>query len=98
MAVIGYPWRQSRTSPEVEEVLRRVFGVVYNVKRLAPGQVIASDSDSLSHDCSTLSGNSGSAVVDLETGRLVGLHKEGGSSQNYAVPVSVVADRLQAVG
>lgn len=28
----------------------------------------------LTHDCSTLGGNSGSAVVDLDTHQVVGLH------------------------
>ena len=43
----------------------------------------------MEHDASTLGGNSGSAVIDLETGEAVGLHFAGSYLQaNYAVPAS----------
>ncbi len=39
------------------------------------------------HDCSTLGGNSGSAVLDLENGDVLALHFGGAyQKQNYAVP------------
>ncbi len=94
VAVIGYSWRESRVAPEVEEVYTRIFGDIYNVKRLAPGMVTVAAGDEVSHDCSTLGGSSGSAVVDLETGQLVALHKEGGISSNRAVPASVISELL----
>jgi len=31
----------------------------------------------LFHDCSTLGGNSGSPVFQLETGRVIGIHRSG---------------------
>jgi V8-like Glu-specific endopeptidase len=40
----------------------------------------------LSHDCSTLGGNSGSCIVDLSTNSVVGLHFEG----DYLVANSAV--------
>ncbi|MEM8795848.1 MAG: DNA/RNA non-specific endonuclease, partial [Pseudomonadota bacterium] len=41
------------------------------------------------HDASTLGGNSGSAVIDLETGHVVALHFAGiARRENYAVPAS----------
>jgi endonuclease G len=49
----------------------------------------------LLHDCSTLGGNSGSVLIDLATGRAIGLHFAGRFLEaNYAVPSALVADRL----
>ena len=40
----------------------------------------------ITHDCSTLGGNSGSAVIDLATGHVIGLHFAGAYLKaNYAV-------------
>lgn len=97
VAVVGYPSRVPGLSPEVEEVLEEVFGTIYEVKRLAPGKLLAVSADRLSHDCSTLGGNSGSAVLDLESGAMIGLHSEGGASENYAVPAAIVEDRVRQV-
>lgn len=49
----------------------------------------------VTHDCTTLGGNSGSVAFDYTGGQAVGLHF-GGSylKANYAVPASVVAERL----
>jgi len=73
--VIGYPSRRE----EDPESIRRIFGEYYGVKRLQPGRVmtVLSESRTLHHDCSTLGGNSGSCVVDLETGLVIGLHFRG---------------------
>ena len=93
VAVIGYPARDSRI-PEVD-LMDRIFGNVYDKKRLAPGQVIDPSPGTLTHDCSTLGGNSGSVLLSLETGQAVGLHFAGRFLQaNFAVPSSVVGDRL----
>lgn len=96
VAVIGYPARDSRI-PDVD-LMDRIFGDVYNKKRLAPGQVIAPQSGSLTHDCSTLGGNSGSVVLSLATGDAVGLHFAGRFLEaNFAVSSEVVAQRLDDV-
>jgi hypothetical protein len=72
--VVGYPaWDGRRNDPEH---MRQIFSNIFNVKRLQPGEVRqVLDSQSLFiHDCSTLGGNSGSCVVDLESNHVVGLH------------------------
>ncbi|MFL5350834.1 MAG: trypsin-like serine peptidase [Hyalangium sp.] len=92
--VIGYPAsdNQGLTPPQV---LRDIFGSVYQVKRLQPGKVLEVEAGQpiFTHDCSTLGGNSGSCVVDLETGRVIGLHFRGHYRHaNYAVALWQLAD------
>ncbi|HVQ36822.1 MAG TPA: DNA/RNA non-specific endonuclease [Pyrinomonadaceae bacterium] len=98
VAVIGYPARDSRV-PETD-LMDRIFGNVYNKKRLAPGQLIAIGQNEIQHDCSTLGGNSGSVVLGLKSGEAVGLHFSGQFLKaNFAVSASLVANRLsQAKG
>jgi len=96
VVVIGYPARDSRV-PE-PDLIERIFGDVYNRKRLAPGQIKALRSHEILHDCSTLGGNSGSVVLSLSSGEAVGLHFSGVFlDANFAVPASVVASRLDEV-
>lgn len=96
VAVIGYPARDSRV-PETD-LMDRIFGNVYNKKRLAPGQVTGIDSNEMKHDCSTLGGNSGSVILSLNSGEAVGLHFSGVFLRaNYAVPATLVANRLKQV-
>ncbi len=96
VATIGYPARD----PDIPlDVAQRILGNVYDVKRLAPGQVIKSTDGepawSFSHDCTTLGGNSGAVVVDLETGKAVGLHFAGTyRTANYAVRPSQIKRSL----
>lgn len=91
VAVIGYPALDSRFSDSA--LMRRVFGDTYSYKRLAPGKVLSRDEGAhiVTHDASTLGGNSGSVVLDLATGRAVGLHFAGSFLHaNYAVATSVI--------
>lgn len=94
IGVIGYPAQDSRNDAADQQ---RIFDGIYNVKRLAPGQVTAVvGEDLLHHDATTLGGNSGSVVVDLETGRALGLHFGGiEGEQNSAVQVGRVAQIVQ---
>ena len=93
VAVIGYPAKDSRM-PDLE-LMERLFGNVYNKKRLAPGKITGVRPDRLLHDCSTLGGCSGGAVVDLATGRIAGLHFAGRFMEsNFAVPALVVKEVL----
>lgn len=70
---IGYPAWDGRRNDPVE--MRKIFGEIFNVKRLQPGEVVRLEpSQIFVHDCSTLGGNSGSCVVDLETHQAMGLH------------------------
>ena len=95
--VVGYPARDFRSDLDVQD---RIFGNKYNVKRLQPGTVrprakIASFENvvnAMTHDASTLGGNSGSAVIDVQTGQIVALHFAGEYLKaNYAVPTYELA-------
>ncbi|UVC19338.1 phospholipase D-like domain-containing protein [Mesorhizobium onobrychidis] len=90
VAVIGYPGDDSR-SYDAEKFVQ-LFGRVFGKKRLAPGRVTAPHQWGLTHDCSTLPGNSGSVVLDIETGKALGLHYSGSMFRaNYAVPATELA-------
>jgi endonuclease G, mitochondrial len=94
VATIGYPAQDSRI-PDFA-LMQRIYGHVYDMKRLAPGSVMAVDEDRLSHNCTTLGGNSGSVVFDLDAGEAVGLHFSGTFLQaNYAVRADVVKRCLE---
>jgi endonuclease G len=98
VASIGYPAKDSRT--DIPEEMDRIFGNVYDVKRLAPGEIMRFNAagDLFAHDCTTLGGASGSVVCDMATGRAVGLHFGGREEVgNYAVAASKVQERLDAV-
>lgn len=88
--VIGYPAADpGRNDPEV---MARIFSDIYGVKRLQPGAVRSTKANLHAHDCSTLGGNSGSCVVDLETHQVVGLHFEGRYLEaNWAITLAKLA-------
>lgn len=91
VAVIGYPAEDgTRNDPEM---MHRIFGGEYGVKRLAPGFVtrLSDEGVVLMADYSSLGGNSGSPVVSLEDGRVIGLHFAGRFMENnYAVAADVL--------
>lgn len=94
VATIGYPAYDSRI-PE-RDLMERIYGRVYDKKRLAPGAVTKIDDRRVLHNCTTLGGNSGSVVLDLSTGEAIGLHFSGSFLvTNYAVRSDVVARRLK---
>jgi glutamyl endopeptidase len=98
--VVGYPaWDSRRNEPEP---IRRIFSDIYNVKRLQPGKAVgySTEYSAVQHDCSTLGGNSGSPVVDLESNQVIGLHFGGRYGVgNYAVPLwQLVDDPLLRLG
>lgn len=96
VATIGYPAYDSRV-PE-PDLMRQIYGDVFDKKRLAPGAITNVEQERLLHNCTTLGGNSGSAVIDLRTGEAVGLHFSGSFLRtNYAVPGSLVKKRLDAL-
>jgi len=73
--IVGYPAADAKRNDPVE--MSRIFQNIYNIKRLQPGALTGfynGSQDILGHDCSTLGGNSGSAFLDLETGKVMGLH------------------------
>ena len=97
IAVIGYPAFDSRNPEDVQnDLFRGEFGI----KRLQPGELKGGLKTAsfgklvaaATHDCSTLGGNSGSAVIDLDTGAVMALHFGGRyREQNYAVPAFELA-------
>jgi hypothetical protein len=100
--VVGFPGRPG-PGAEIDEVLRRVYGATFGVKRWAPGEVDhtvgevegdATPPRSFAHDASTLIGSSGSCVVDLADGEtVIGLHFGGfARRENYAHALAIVLD------
>jgi hypothetical protein len=84
--VVGYPALDTRRNEPAP--IRRIFADVFDVKRLQPGRTVgySTQYSAIQHDCSTLGGNSGSPVVDLETHQVIGLHFGGRYGVgNYAV-------------
>lgn len=97
VGAIGYPARDSRNDATV---MGQVFQDIYNVKRFSPGFVmeVQPHGATFTTDYSTLGGNSGSAIVSLDSGEVVGLHFAGAyHSANYGVPVDLVTAALRAV-
>ena len=96
VATIGYPAYDSRI-PE-PNLMEDIFGKTYNKKRLAPGGITSVEEARILHSCTTLGGNSGSVVIDLDSGEALGLHFSGSFlASNYAVRSDVVKQRLDAV-
>jgi S1-C subfamily serine protease len=91
VAVVGYPAQDSRNDTADQQ---RIFDGIYNVKRLAPGQLTAVVAeDLLYHDATTLGGNSGSVVIGLDSGKALGLHFGGlEGARNEAVQASRVRE------
>lgn len=101
--VVGYPAFDPRNPAQIQNDL---FSGRYGVKRLQPGELQGSISTAsfgklvraAAHDCSTLGGNSGSAVVDLDTGEVMALHFGGAYHQmNYGVPAAALSKDSRVV-
>lgn len=97
VVVIGYPAQDWRNDQELQN---QIFAGVFNVKRLQPGKLkivraiesFGRDVDAITHDASTLGGNSGSAVIDVLTGEVVALHFAGlYLDANFGVPTYELA-------
>lgn len=96
IAVIGYPARDSRIPDQ--QLMEEIFGNVYDKKRLAPGKVTNITAEELLHDCSTLGGNSGSVLLNLDTAEAVGIHFAGRFLEtNFAVPSTLINKRLKDI-
>ncbi len=76
VALIGYPAFDDRND---KEAMAKYFRDLYNVKRYAPGRVTQALAPgvALRHDCTSLGGNSGSPLIRLSDGKVVGLHFSG---------------------
>ena len=104
VVAVGYPARDDRNDLAVQD---RIFQRVYGVKRFQPGKVRRRERlksfetvvSAMTHDSSTLGGNSGSAIVDVQNGRIIGLHFAGVYLKaNYAVPTHELARDPRVVG
>lgn len=92
LAVIGYPAFDSRNGRNEQ---LDIFKNIFDVKRLQPGKStgLSQSPQILGHDASTLGGNSGSAVIDLETGSVMALHFGGQYLKgNVSVPLWKLTD------
>ncbi len=103
VVVVGYPHRDPDLADQT--LMDDIFGNIYERKRIAPGFVMEHLAVDVTHDCTTLRGNSGSPVIDLDTGEVVGLHRAGiFLSRNLAVnarrirEVLDLARRAPAIG
>lgn len=109
IVVLGYPLVADH--PGVKKALfSKLFPGSLGIRRGSPGFCIAADEPTamiervadanralLRHDASTLPGSSGSALISLRSGRLIGLHVSGGTfrysrgedfdAANLAVPL-----------
>ena len=97
IVAVGYPALDPRNDAALQD---KIFGGVYYVKRLQPGVVRArakvqsfeNQVNAMTHDASTLGGNSGSAIIDVDSGEVVALHFAGEYLKaNYAVPMFELA-------
>jgi endonuclease G len=98
VAVVGYPARDSLRNPG--PAMEDIFRGVYDVKRLAPGFITETNRGFvIQHDCTTLGGNSGSPVLDVESGRVVGLHFSGRFGRgNFAIDADTLRSTLRGSG
>lgn len=94
VALIGYPAYDDRNDADE---MARYFRDLYNVKRFAPGKVMQALAPgvALRHDCTSLGGNSGSPLIRLQDGKVVGLHYSGIYGRfNTAVGVATLRELL----
>jgi endonuclease G len=107
IAVVGYPMLDDRSNvPEQMRIFRQIFGR----KRLMPGYLTGyadqiskwgTVQHAVTHDATTLGGNSGSAVIDLTTGLVLAIHFGGRYRvANFGVPAWELAQdpRIVALG
>jgi len=95
VVALGYPADDPARNPMF---IKAVFGGDFSVKRAAPGVVVSTRAPHLSHDCSTLGGNSGSPVLSMATAEVVGVHSSGYFMyRNQAVLAAELATFLQQV-
>jgi S1-C subfamily serine protease len=75
VVAIGYPAEDRSNNPLF---LASVFQGKFGVRRAAVGEVLdGTETPALFHDCSTTQGNSGSPVFQLDSGKVIGIHRSG---------------------
>jgi endonuclease G len=97
VVVIGYPARDDRNDLALQD---KIFQGKYLVKRLQPGTVreraqiqsFENMVSAMTHDASTLGGDSGSAIIDIDSGEVIAIHFGGiYLKANYGVPMFELA-------
>jgi len=99
--LVGFPFNDPTAG---DDELNDVFGHVFDVKRVQPGTRNRLDEarKELGHTASTLRGNSGSCVVDLDTHEVVALHyqgsreEQGKPARNLAVALWLLDEETRA--
>jgi Trypsin-like peptidase domain len=96
VVVVGYPARTPTCVIAEQACMDRIYGGIYDVKRIALGLMGPPSRGWATHDCTTWGGNSGSAVLDMRSGKAVALHFAGlYMVENYAVPASTIRRYLK---
>lgn len=96
VVVVGYPARAPSYIIPDQAWMDRIYGSTYDIKRVAPGQMGKPSRGWSTHDATTLGGNSGSVVLNLKSGKAVGLHFAGlYMIENYCVPATMLAEYLK---
>ncbi|MEW9612728.1 trypsin-like peptidase domain-containing protein [Shinella sp. S4-D37] len=108
VVVTGYPAKPRHDAlgsvSETDRVLQRLFGKLWGFKRLAPGEIMPPrlTGRTLTHDASTLGGNSGSLVAGIDTlAAVTGLHYGGtwgGDRANWGHALETVLDEEGLAG
>jgi hypothetical protein len=103
--VVGFPGNEASTTPDI---FLKLFAGVKSVKRLAPGMLTTAPGDLsgdergwiVTHDASTLGGNSGSVIADLDAdaGTALALHfaTDLRRRSNYAHALERITTELDA--
>lgn len=94
VAAIGYPFNDTRSFLGRQRAAKRIFGGIFDVKRMSPGKIMRIEGSHIFHDCTTLKGNSGSPMINLDNGELVGIHFYGHNDNNIAVHVKEIKQAL----
>jgi len=100
VAAVGYPAEDPQRNDPV--LMDKLFGGVYRVKRISPGYVsdISGSEIEVLTDYTSLGGNSGSPVFDLDSANheVMGLHFKGHFGEaNHAVAADIVLATLRSV-
>lgn len=92
IAVIGHPIYADR-----EDTLA-ILASIDGGKRVSFGKIKQIESDLVFHSATTHPGSSGSPVIEVATGRVVGLHIDGDFGKlNFAVPGNLLGEALSGV-
>ena len=102
VALLGFPWVNNNTDRPQD--IDRAFGRCPESKALEPrmvismGRIVSVAGAALEHDANTMGDNSGSPLIRIADGKLVGVHRGDASSsvRNLAVVASSLAELITA--